>query len=232
MSHFSFCDMTGTAHIHKIQVSSTVLWVFPATWRMCVPCSWRLLTSHLPEDLHLLRHWKKSISPHCLAGQRTLFMYLTAFTEFLLNVLLTEEEPYDRRGTPTSVKRKQQTVKHELLWALDYLWGTTQRLEMGIRSLGRKTRQTRLGPCWPPLLKDNICLDSRIGVDFCVVEGLDYYNGLADLNCLYNLQNTNYIWKRFFFKIGKGYDCKTFLVKRERLKYWGFFFLMDLDREA
>jgi len=31
---------------------------------------------------------------------------------------LTEEEPYDRRGTPTSAKRRQQTVKHELLWPL------------------------------------------------------------------------------------------------------------------
>lgn len=32
-----------------------------------------------------------------------------------------------------------------------------------------------------------------------MVEGLDYYNGLADLNCLYSLQNTKY--EKYLFKI-------------------------------
>lgn len=63
---------------------------------------------------------KKSVFPHCFSGQRTLFMYLTLLIEFHLNVLLTEEEPCDRRGPPPSVKRRQ-TVKHELLWALNYV---------------------------------------------------------------------------------------------------------------
>lgn len=43
---------------------------------------------------------------------------LTLFTEFNLNVLLTEENPHDRRGTPVPVRGRQQTVKHELPWPL------------------------------------------------------------------------------------------------------------------
>lgn len=39
------------------------------------------------------------------------------------------------------VKGRQQTVKHELLWALNCIGGTTGKLETGIRSLGRKIWQ-------------------------------------------------------------------------------------------